>query len=317
MSGRRRAGQRGFTLLELLIASALGLVVIMVATELLVGARQAERLERAHARLVDSARFATSLIGRALRESGYPGCHPALRRNLIADGLEPAWPPVDRIASVSAASAGDGLVIRSMRSLGRATILSTSADGERLRLDREHGLRRGQALVVAARATADCVLFHQAANTVDILHRGSGLDGLNRRPPGGYRPLAGGIELLVPERTVFYVDDAVGQPGVRSLYRRQDSRGGRREELVVGVERLKLRFGLDESGDGTVDRYVSAAEHATHGEVAAVQVDLLVASHHTPGVLDAPMRLDSGETAIDRRLYETVTLTIALRNQRP
>jgi len=317
LKGRRRTGQRGFTLLELLIASALGLVVIMVATELLVGARQAERLERAHTRLLDSARFATALIGRALRESGYPGCHPAFRRNVTADGLQPASPPVDGIGGVSASSAGDRLVIRRLRSLGRAGILSISADGERLRLDREHGLQRGQVLVATGTGTADCILFRQAGHTADVLHRGPGPDGLNRRPPGGYRPLADEIELLVPERTVFYVDDAVGQPGVRSLYRRQDSRGGRREELVVGVERLQLRLGLDHGGDGRVDRYVPAAERPAEGDVVAVRVDLLVASHRRPGVLDAPMRLESGKTATDRRLYEPVTLTIALRNQRP
>lgn len=317
MRDRRHTGERGFTLLELLIASTLGLVVIMIATELLLGARQAERLERAHTRLLDSARFASALIGRALRESGYPGCHPAFRRNLTVDEVEPARPAVDVAGGLSSAEAGDQLVIRRMRSLGRARVLSTSAGGERLTLDRAHGVPRGQPVMVAGASSTDCVLFRQVATAADTLDRGPGTDSLNRRPSDGYRRIGGEVELLMPERTVFYVDQALGRPGVRSLYRRQGSRGGRREELVVGIEQLKLHFGLDEAGDGTVDRYVPAAERPADVDVVAVQVDLLVASHRTPGVLDAPMRLESGEAAGDRRLYEPVTLTIALRNRRP
>lgn len=314
---RRDPAQRGFTLLELMIASALGLLVILTATELLVGARQAERLERAQARLLDSGRFATGLISRAVREAGHPGCHPAFRRNLTADGADPAWPPVAMASGVSSAQAGDALVIRRMRTLGRARILAAPATGERLRLDREHGVQPGQSVLVAGAASSDCVLFRQAAASPDRLHRGPGVAALNRRPPTGYRPLAGAVDILVPERTVYYVDDAVGRPGVRSLYRRRDSRGGRREELVVGVERLRLHFGLDETGDGYADRYVPADRRPAGGDVVAVRVALRVASQRKPGVLAAPMALESGDVAPDRRLYEALTLTIALRNRRP
>ena len=313
----RHAGQHGFTLLELLIASALGLVVLMTATEMLVSARQVERLDRAQARVHDSARFATGLIARALREAGYPGCHPAFRRNLLIDGADPAWPPADVAAGIAPAAAGDALVIRRMRSLGRARILAPPATDEHLPLDRDHGIRTGQTVMVAGAASADCVLFRQTAAAPDMLDRGPGVESLNRIPSEGYRPIAGEVEILTPERTVFYVDEAVGRPGVRSLYRRRDSRGGRREELIVGVEQLQLRLGLDETTDGYVDRYVPAAQRPAGADVVAVRVDLLVTSQRAPGVLDAPMRLESGDAAPDRRLYEPVTLTVALRNRHP
>ena len=313
----RPGGEAGFTLIEVMLAAALGVVVIMTAAEVLLAARQAGRLETAHSRVLNSASIATSLLARALRGAGYPGCHPALRRDLSADGEMPWLPPVQLGASHTAGSAGETLTIRGMRSLGRARIVAISADGERLQLDRAHGVGAGQQVMLVGLGSSDCLVFRQATTAADVLDRGPGGSGRNQVPAAGYRPLDDDVEILVPAVQRFEVDRAVGRNGVRSLYRRTSTGSPRREELVVGVEALRLRVGIDSQGDGHAERYVAAAAAPAPSDIAAVHVELRIASHRLPGVLARPMRLESGERAPDQRIHRTLRVAVALRNGRP
>lgn len=65
--------QRGFSLPELLMATALGVVVLMTAVELYATAREVERIERGHARVLEQAKLARHLVTDALRKAGHPG----------------------------------------------------------------------------------------------------------------------------------------------------------------------------------------------------------------------------------------------------
>lgn len=288
-TGHRR--QCGLTLVELLIATGLGAVVLLTAGESLLTARQIERVDRSTARHLDGARTALALIARTLRQAGYPGCHPDRRRNLVASGIDP-------IATVI--SAGNGLTIRTMRSLGQAGLVGAPVRGENLPLDRAHGVEAGQPVAAVNARGSGCVLFRQADTATDTLDRGPGPAAVNRRPAEGYWPMGDPIEIFVPERTTFFVDASVGDGGGRSLFRRRQSRGGDREELVVGVRSLSIEAGIDDNGDGYVDRTVSGEADLDGLDVVAVQVALELSAP------DAPIAAG-----------RSVQTTIALRNGRP
>lgn len=275
---------RGFSVVEVLIAATLGTLVLLAASDTLLVSRAIERADQSQARDLDNARMAIALMARRVRQAGYPGCHPDRRRNLISMGEDPGSP---------ALAINGGLITRTWRSAGVAGILRTAADGERLWLDRAHGVAAGRAVGVFDRRGGDCVVFRQGSDAGDVLDRGPGSLTLNRLPTDGYRPLGDAIEILVPARTVFYTDTAVSGGDTRTLFRRRDARGGDREALVVGVRSLALEAGIDEDGDGYVDRWADASSGGAGAAIRAVHITLT---------------LDSDES---------VSTTVALRNVRP
>ncbi|RZU98036.1 prepilin-type N-terminal cleavage/methylation domain-containing protein [Spiribacter vilamensis] len=282
-AGLRR--QRGFTLLGLLIATGLGAIVLLTAGESLLTARQMERIDRSTARNLDGARLALTLIAGSLRQAGYPGCHPDRRRNLVSTGEDPAVPAI---------STSNGLTIRTLRSLGQRGIVGAPVTGESLSLDRAHGVEPGQPVVVVNASGSGCVLFRQATTAIDTLDRGPGAAAINRVPAEGYRPMGERVEILVPERTTFFVDTAVGSEDGSSLFRRRESTGGDREELVVGVQSLTVEAGIDDNGDGYADRTVTGAAGLDGLDIVFVGVALQMAGAN-----------------------QRVATTIALRNARP
>jgi type IV pilus assembly protein PilW len=275
---------RGFSVVEVLIAATLGTLVLLAASDALVLSRAIERSDQSQARNLDNARMAMALMARRVRQAGYPGCHPDRRRNLISTGEDPASP---------ALAINGALTTRTWRSAGVARILRIAADGERLALDRAHGVEKGRAVGVFDRRGGDCVVFRQGSDAADVLHRGPGSPRVNRRPAAGYRPVGDAIEILVPARTVFYTDTAVSGGDARTLFRRRDAQGGDREALVVGVRSLALEAGIDEDGDGYVDRWEHTLSGGAGAAIRAARITLTLASD------------------------ESVSTTVALRNGRP
>lgn len=297
----RRAS--GFTLLEVLIAAMLGVVLVTTAGELLVSARDWQRSEQAYSYANEQTRLLRTLLADAIRSAGDPGCHRDWRRNLTQAPVYMPATPFGDPAHVATHSRSDVLVIHRLKPLKQALLTSASPRAAEIRLDREHQLAFAQPVVLAADAGATCVLFYQAGYDSHTLDRGLGAadnsagDALNRLPEGGYWPLTGLVTLYVPERTVFYVDDSVAGAS-QSLFRKRLSANNRREELLVGVDALRLRYALSHTGDGSVDDWVSAEAVDDWQAVVGVRIQATLTPRPT-----AP----TGST-------RTVKITQALRN---
>lgn len=63
--------QSGLTLVELLIAMALGLLVLLAVVSLYVGSRQTFRIQEDSARLQETGRYAIETLGRSIRQAGF------------------------------------------------------------------------------------------------------------------------------------------------------------------------------------------------------------------------------------------------------
>ena len=72
----RHSPNRGFSIVELLIALALGLLVVAGIVQLFVGNNRTYEVVNAQARLQENARFAFDFITRSARSAGYFGCAP-------------------------------------------------------------------------------------------------------------------------------------------------------------------------------------------------------------------------------------------------
>ena len=69
-----RAGQRGFSLLEMLLALAIGLALLTAASRVFVSAHEAWRLQGMTTRLQDDARLALLRMAQDIRMAGMFGC---------------------------------------------------------------------------------------------------------------------------------------------------------------------------------------------------------------------------------------------------
>lgn len=76
----RRARQRGFTLVELMIAMILGLIVIAGVTSIFLAGQQSFRTNNALGDVEDGSRIAFELMARDIREAGLAGCDSASDR---------------------------------------------------------------------------------------------------------------------------------------------------------------------------------------------------------------------------------------------
>ena len=73
----KKALVKGFSLVELVIALALGSVVTAGVVQLFVANSETHNLLVGQSRMQESARFALDFIGRQVRQAGYRGCFAA------------------------------------------------------------------------------------------------------------------------------------------------------------------------------------------------------------------------------------------------
>jgi type IV pilus assembly protein PilW len=85
---RRCGHQRGLTLVELMVALAVGLLVLLLATTLLVSANIAYVSQAEAAGVDDGGRYALEIIARAVRQTGFVNWD----RDEVGIGLDPAAP---------------------------------------------------------------------------------------------------------------------------------------------------------------------------------------------------------------------------------
>jgi type IV pilus assembly protein PilW len=93
----------GFSLIELLLALALGLVVVSGIVQLFVGNQQSYAVLTGQARMQENGRFALEFISRAVRSAGFLGC--AQEPESLVRGLTGGWnliPEVDVTRPVQA-----------------------------------------------------------------------------------------------------------------------------------------------------------------------------------------------------------------------
>jgi type IV pilus assembly protein PilW len=122
MSRAATAAQRGFSLIELLIAMALGLILVLGVTQLFLGSKRSFVLQQQMATLQENARFVLTRISRDLRQAGLFGCLdlqrlPAdTRSRLPAEFTEPIAYGGGVLTLLSAVTAHDPLASAGARS---------------------------------------------------------------------------------------------------------------------------------------------------------------------------------------------------------
>ena len=316
--------ERGYGLVELMVALTIGAIVVAAALGAWLRARTLGDTLEAGARLQDTAQYALSVLASDLRMAGYFGL---TRRAVTADptlafparcggtawltAIEPAVAGVDDgyLAVANCAASGGGA------RPGTDVLLLRRASAVRMSPQRPTFATADQDRVLVVTGHDSGRIF-VPAQTGNRLPAGYATDDVAGEPPQ-----ADTRAMLVH---AYYVSrDSTGVRGLPALRRKVLVAGPdvSDEEVIAGVEDLQLTFGLDDDGDGDVDRYAEPAAPSAGSTPVTVRLCLCVvaeAPDASTGVQRVPACGDRPAwTATDRRPRLVVSRTVAIRNAGP
>ena len=294
--------QRGFNLVELMVAVVIGLIVSLVATVAYVTGIETQSAQNDMAREDEAARFAMMLLTAELGKAGYHngnGTFPGLRFGTASDAVAPLTFPVDGIAGTSADNNySDTLVVSFFGENDFSTPTLDNPDGRMLDC-------LGNAIRRDMRVVERITVAKDAANGDEL--------SLFCKP----FYFAGAGSAAVPDcATEANADGSKSCPAVA---------------LVPGVEVMKLVYGEDTDDDGLANRYVTIGHVANKEMILTVMPALVLRttgnSVISPSAPDQTINLlgenfvpsgdDDGfafDVPKDGRFHFPYSTSIALRN---
>jgi type IV pilus assembly protein PilW len=262
-----RSSERGVSLIELLVAIAIGALLIFGATQVYVDSRNTYEINETMARLQETARYALSVVEPDIRMSNHWGLvkGSSVITNQASKSEASVGAPTDCGANYArdlmetiegtngsatfacadyrddAVASADTLTIR------RATVTASTGAGTRLR-------------VCSTRMVGSLV---------------TDASGCTGAPAGQVN------DLIV--NSYYVAKDSTGRPGLPSLRRVALVTGPAftDEEIIPGVEDIQVQFGVDPTGtSGVATRYVNPGDVADGEQVVSVRIWLLVRSEN-------------------------------------
>jgi type IV pilus assembly protein PilW len=341
----------GFTLVELMVSLAISLLLLTGVVAIFSSSRFSYESTDQSSRIQETGRFALDLMSRHVRASGFSGCSrqpnyvssvlnsaTSVQWNFLAgpvlgfDAEDSTWTPelgdavpdIDEELPGSVTAGSDVLLVRGPRlDVPPALVTTAMADASAdLTVDNASNFKADGEVVMAYSCEGQSVFYARpAGNTLVHTVALGGTPG-NQFDTTNF-PFRENSEVVPVETVVYYVGKSSGGDSVpndtTSLWRR--AAVGNAEELVQGVERMQVRYGVDTTMDRVVDDYVDANEVTNWDNVVAVRIALLVRSVQEYGT-DLDTRtytlLDTEDpipAANDRRQREVFTATVSIRNR--
>ena len=346
--------QSGFSLVELMVSSAIGLLLLTGVGTIYIESRATFRQQEVLARMQEGARYAFEVMALEIRQAGYTGCAPAnATYSSLAVPALPAPPnwfnalatePLFGYesgallpAEVTGALANtDAVSVIRLDDSGNYRVTSHNPSAAVISVNSNAGLNTGEILTAVAANCLYASTFQMTASpSSKISHDpGAGTPGNSTKclsdptsaacmgPVSGFPDLPVDSKIMRTRGTIFYLTNGAGNEP--SLFREFLTSTGTsdEEELTEGVENMQILYGEDTSAplDGNVDQYVTAAAVGTWDNVLAVRVSLLMRSVQN-NVVNQPQAVEFNGATVnsgagaDRRLRKVFTATFAIRNR--
>ncbi len=243
--------QAGLSLIELLVAMVIGLFLVGGLAALSVNSKTTYETQDYASRLQENARFAMQFLNYDLRMSGYYGCADVAGKVGVTGQTGGTYG--DKVM-FSYADVGDVItltedVAESATSLKVSSVVNLADDMEI--------------------SIADC----GASEVVQITDINETSKTLTVTPGLSRAYLAANAEIRFYD--VYFYDVQVNGDNIPGLYR-TDSSGA--QELVQGVEYLRLLYGEDTDADDIPDVYRPQDEVTNWGTVKSIKVGMLMRS---------------------------------------
>lgn len=326
------AGQRGYSLVELMVAIALGLSLTAGVLQIFVSSKATYRAMEGLVRVQENGRFSIDRLARKMRLAGYMGCSnfDSLVPNNIVD------PPGSVIFDISSFITGennmaagnaynavtgtDVITLRSASPISAHLTGNMSTDNVNIQIDSNpDNFQAGDILLITDCENADifkATTVSSGASTVTIAHASNG--NTTNRLSKAYQDNA----MLMGMQTYTYSiqdtgrTDSGGNP-VLSLF--ETPSNGATVEIIKGVEDIQITYGVDTDADDTTDRYDHAGNiTGTEWEkIVSVRIALLISSAKDIGHMPHAYSFQGVQVDDpgDNRMRYEFTTTIGLRNR--
>lgn len=324
--------QTGFSLIELMVAMTIGFIVVGAVGYVYLGSRSAFRTTDNMSRMQESARYALDVLSRDVRMAGFVGCGnlgntvvttianppvPAMSAATAITGQDFSAAVANFLGTTITRPAGDTLSIMGAFGGGVPLVGNLVPSNANIQIaGNPYGFAVGDVLMVTDCENAD--IFRpttvSGGGTVTMSHANSTNTG-NR--VGTYGP--DGIVFKMQQFSYFI---GINPAGNRALYRTEMTTGAAQgtQELVENVEDMQVTYGRDTTGDRAADVYSDATGvGANWNQVVSARISLLLASPENNVTTSAQTYMYNGASvnAGDRRMYQTFTATIGIRNRLP
>ena len=323
--------QYGVTLVELMVALALGLLITVAMLKVYVDASRMYRFNEGLARVQENGRFALEFIRRDARVAGFWGCYSDAPLTNQISATSDAW--LDVAAGHITGTNDDGLnsadSITFRSATGSGTLVNTTmtAASDSVSVDSVATITSGMAALISDCDNGDIFQVTDISGT-SLAHAA----GTNTNTSANLsKPYASGSRVYQAQQSTFCI--ALGaDPSQPSLRRLTNPTSGQTcasngDELIEGVENMQILYGEDTdadsegaNGDGTANRYVPIGTASLDiDRVVSVRLSLLARSLNN-NLTTAPSPYTFNGTAVtpgatDKYLRKVFTTTITLRNK--
>ncbi len=326
--------QQGFSIIESMITISLGLIVTSALMGTFLSSKQNYRLQDASSQMQNNIRFIKFLMHNEIRMSGFQGCLSNHQPNIVAvqTGLTFATNDIIKGYEASASSWSPELPtnLKNQVKAGTDVITIKRAASQYQNLN-ANMLASSDNLTIAQALpnfkTNDLAFITDCEST-DIFKATVSSNGLSiqhKLPENNSANLSKSYQtdakIMRYENKHFYIGDTgrTNNSGntIYALYSMDMS--GNAVEMMAGVENLQLTFGVDQTGDGSINHYDNAKkvnDDQQWDRVISVRAQVLMNS--IDNVLDKSQSYTfNGVTTAnpgDRLLRKHTTSVIHLRN---
>ena len=332
--------QRGVTLVELMIALAIGLLVTVAMLKVYVDASGMYRFNEGLARVQENGRFALEFIRRDARVAGFWGCHgdAALTNGIStsSDAYNKGFDPDEEefghiIGTEGGDDDADSITFRSATGSGALVTADMSGTDGLITVDNASALATGTAALISDCENGD--LFQITGISGKVLAHAAGTNA--NELPDLKKAYTAGARVYQVRQTTYCVADGIGKdkdgnpiPSLRRAYGKNsvsDCETG--DELLEGIENMQILYGEDTdadaegaNGDSTANRYVDFGvdDDFDPDRIVSVRIYVLARSINNNLTTEPSPYNFNGITvtpgSTDKYLRKAFTTTITLRN---
>jgi type IV pilus assembly protein PilW len=297
--------QKGFTLLELMIAMVLGLILVAGVIQIFISNKQAYRVTDAHSKLQDNARFALEVLSSDIRSAGFSGCRAIEDMNVvtIADAPIPAsfdennsisgsnaqtattWNPALSASLGTVVGGTDVITVQRGQSCGGTLVKNVTSSNAQIHIFSPNtcNVQAGDVLMLTDCSDAHVfrasnastpgggkqTIAHAAGNQANHFCKSySSLPQTGACDSGNAKLYDYDAELLAFSSASYFIRlDTNGDPALWVYsHTAAEVAGINPIELIKGIEDMQIEYGVDTNDDDIVDNYSDANVIAAAGQ---------------------------------------------------
>lgn len=320
--------QKGFGLVELMVAMAIGLILMSIIFQIFVSNKESYQIITSITSRDEGARYAIDLINSEMKTLGYRGCVReegdttnnfnsniySYKYNEVIRGFEGTgrgFSPDLPFDSDSISKNSDVLVIRPTNPRGYNVINNMDLSTHSATLSGTSGLNVGDPVVISDCAIASIFKINSiTGNTI-------GYESSTAIPKEFNR----GSQVHKLYTVAYFIQASADDNNTLSLYRKLNNDSP--QELIRGIENLQVLFGVDENNDFSVDEYKKSNNINDWNQVLSVKIAILAVanSENITGLEKDNRKFDVLDETLGpfndkkiRKIYEKI---ITIRNRLP